>query len=397
MQVGEMFVKLGIKGDASATKGIDKVRGGLEDVKKMSLQAKAAIVGVVFGLQRLMTGSMQQGVALQQFANFTGMSTKALQQYQFAARQAGLQNEEITQSVVGMQSAFAQLKLNKGPQEYLGYFATTLKEIGKDFDYNKMEDAFYTMQKMREFVEGGGTGQIDIDNQILQSLGATQGMIAGFRGGAFNENILNSAQVYSDKESKALSNVNAGWVRLGETVQKAVGRMNVKFGGQLIQDLTKITESVVKLTTQLLLLSESSGAFGRLSKAIENVANLIDLVSGIAGEEGQKSSSAWGSALDEVKKNPNRFNPQQGGILGALSQLFPAGTNGVQLAQSRLDRLNAMPTPGLPNSQSGTTTFNQTLNFQNDGSNAQDVGRASRNGVLEAYQQTNTSEVRGGN
>ena len=285
MVVGELFVKLGLKGDADTNKKVKNVEGGLSDVKKMSLQAKAAIIGVVYGLQKLMTGSMNNGVALQQFANYTGLSTKSLQQYQYAAKMAGISGEEITTSVLGMQQAFAQLELNQGPIEYMGWFGETLRTAGREFDPRKMKDAFYTMQKMREFVEVGGTGKgAGVDNQVLGNLGASQGMIAGLRSGAFNDAILNSARIVSDSQSKALVRMKAQWTDLADHIEKKIGSLGLRFGSKIIPDLKQLVVAFTELISSLLKLADKLELFDRLAIAIGNIANGVDLISGFINE-----------------------------------------------------------------------------------------------------------------
>jgi hypothetical protein len=57
MKVGELWVNFGIKGTHNAAKDLSKVKTGMTEIKAMSIEAKAAIVGAIYALERMMSSS----------------------------------------------------------------------------------------------------------------------------------------------------------------------------------------------------------------------------------------------------------------------------------------------------------------------------------------------------
>lgn len=305
MNIAELFVNLGIKGDDKTTTKLKSVKGGMNDVKSSSIGAKAAILAAFYGLQRLTSASMNAGVAQVQFANLTGLSTKKLQQWQYANKMAGGSAEEVAGTITGMQQAFAQLQLGEGPAKYLGLFAEGLEKVNESFDEKKMGDVFYTLEKARAFLKGGGSGNIGVDNEIISSLGISPNMLAGMRGGSFDDSVLNRARIVSDGQAKEAQRIKAMWTDLGDTVEKEIGKLNTKFGGQLVKDLTEVVKQMAFLVSEVIKLGNNLGVFDRLSKAIENVGNLANLVQGITkelnSETPKEDKTPIGKGIDNLK------------------------------------------------------------------------------------------------
>jgi len=80
--LGEFFIKLGISGQEKVSKALKTVKGGLQELADTSLETKAAIAGVIYGLERLTGYASTVGMDLQKFAVSTGLSTDALQKWQ---------------------------------------------------------------------------------------------------------------------------------------------------------------------------------------------------------------------------------------------------------------------------------------------------------------------------
>lgn len=70
----------------------------MKEIKGTSLGTKAAIAGAAFAVERMTRFSTQMGASYKEFARYTGLSTKMLQQWQYAGRKANVSNEEVENS-----------------------------------------------------------------------------------------------------------------------------------------------------------------------------------------------------------------------------------------------------------------------------------------------------------
>lgn len=401
MNIGELFVNLGIKGGKDTQNTLKGVKGGMKDIKSVSIEAKAAIVATIYTLKNLMQQSTQNGVALTQFSNLTGQSTKKLQQWQYANKMAGGTAEEVTGVVTSMQQAFAQLELGEGPAKYLGLLAEGLGKVGESLDVEKMNDSFYTLEKFRSFLKSGGTGKIGVDNEIGTSLGITPGMIAGIRGGMFGDKILNSANPYSEGQAKALQNVHAEWVKLADDIQKTIGRLNVKFGKDLVKDIGGLIKPLSHLVEQLILLSDKVGVFERLGKVFENIGNIAEIVTDKVrllnegpnkDEEGQNKMG-----INTMIKSGQLANGGQAlsflDVLGVMLKdkygwLFQ-DASGMNVSQGAYSQA-AKPNMGMGFQAAPNVTVNNNNSFPPSANPAQITEKVSTGtvkGVKEAYRQ----------
>jgi len=165
MTIAELFVNLGVKGADSAGKALGGVKGGLGEVKSMSLEAKAALVGVIYGLERMMSNSAQLGTSLTNFNALTGISAQQLQQWQYAARQAGVAGEEMTGSMKAVQSTMANMLMGKGAPEGMAMLAN---KVG--FDPARARDTAYVLGQLQKFAQSVPQ---DVGNAMIKSFGVS--------------------------------------------------------------------------------------------------------------------------------------------------------------------------------------------------------------------------------
>jgi hypothetical protein len=388
MNIGELFVNLGVKGGGETQKTLKGVKGGMKDVKSMSLEAKAAIIATVYGLKQLMSQSMQQGTALTQFTNLTGQSIKKLQQWQYVNKLAGGTAEEVTGVVTGMQQAFAQLELGEGPAKYLGLFAEGLAEVQESFDTTKMNDVFYILEKARAFINSpSAKANIGVANEALSSMGISPSMIAGLRGGAFSDRALNAAPTYSEGEANALKNANSQWLQLSETIQKTIGRLNVKFGGQLVKDLKEIVTQMALMAEAAVNLANDLKILAVISESLKGWAMLFKEIREYTSEKDPETASMENAFNKTVANKDGNWGSKTGASFGeAMGDFFrmiiPKDSNsGINMGY-----MNALK-PDVNDVRSGgsNTTINQVLNI-GQGANIADVKDGARKGANQGVQ-----------
>ena len=82
MKVADLFVNIGVKGSGETAKGLTEVKAGLDEVYSSGLAAKALMASVLYGIGALTKHAGDEGMNLKKFANYTGLSTDALQRWQ---------------------------------------------------------------------------------------------------------------------------------------------------------------------------------------------------------------------------------------------------------------------------------------------------------------------------
>lgn len=370
MKIAEFFVALGVKGSDKTSNAFKNVDKSMASLKSTSLATKAAILAVVYGMQRMMMNSSQMGMGLSNFASLTGLSAKELQKWQYAARRAGVSGDELMGNVKSVQSAMANMLTTGEVPKGFGLFSETV-----GFDMNKARDTFYVLKKLQEFARSNVAPELG--NEIIKGFGITDNMISGFRDNIFREDIFAQAPAYNDKQIQQLKKVNVAWSDLGDKVNRAFGDFTAKHGMQLISDLTTLTGQVLKLADALAIAAEKFGFFDGLSKMVENLANIMTWLTGAA--EGYNEQGAAGmfqplNAMTGKSKNSVWWLPESwNSALGYGDQIAPRKDASAK-DWNKVGGQKAM-------------TVNQNMYFQHPGENAQELGNSTQKAVRSATSQ----------
>lgn len=303
MNIAELFVELGIKGAEKTVGTLTAVKKGMADLGSTSLETKAAIVGAMYGLERMMAISGAAGTGFTNFTALTGKSAQDLQRWQFAARQAGVGADELTGSMKAVQTGMANMLLGKGAPEGMALLSKAVGGINpKDY-----RDTFAMMQHLQ-------TGLQKMSPEMAQSVGKSFGLsentIAAMRRNMFTPKMLAQAPVYSDKEIGSLDKSNIAWANLGNKIQMAFGHFNAKHGQALVGDISKTVDQIVKLAeafdklaTKLKVFDVINEIFKGWGFIFEGIGDAVDKLMGFMGKGKGTKDSAFDKS-GNLKKNP---------------------------------------------------------------------------------------------
>lgn len=373
MNIGELFINLGIKGTDKTIGALTDTKKGLGEVASMSLEAKAAILGAFYAFERLMSSSAHAGNSLENFTALTGISNQTLQQYQYAARQVGLSNEEMAGSFKSVQNVMTTMRLGKGQPEGLGMLQG---KVG--FDASRgLRDTEYVMKKLQEYANK--EHEVGMRNFVLKSFGLSEGAIAAMSRNAFRPEILKKAPTYNESEVKSLDRANAAWSNLGNKIAMAFGHFNAMHGEKLVTDLSKIVTQVVKLAEALVTLSNKLHVFEILGKVLGVAATGVGGVASIIS--GATASKTGGQLLGLGKDFVNLFTELSSSKSSASSklQLIPPAnpiTPGV---------IQPSVSKAVQPNKTQNNNVQQTFHFQTDGSDHKQVGDAAQKGITRAF------------
>lgn len=369
MNIAELFVNLGIKGADKTVSTLGNVKKSMGELGSTSLEAKAAIVGAMYGLERMMAISGAAGTNLTNFSALTGLSAQGLQRWQFAARQAGVASEDLSGSLKGVQNSMTNMLMGKGAPEGI---ALLTKSVG-GLDPTKFKDTFYMMTKLQEGIQKMSP---EMGQMVGKSFGLSEGVVAAMRRNMFTPDMLKRAPVYSDKEIGSLDKSNIAWSNLSNKIQMAFGHFNAKHGQQLVNDISKLTTEVMKFADALTVLAEKFKIFQVIGDVFEGLTKAMRLMNGETVDQIQKG--------DTKKRHFGDGTWWMNMINGGVDAV-----NDVNVAQRTAD-LAAKGQWKLAHGQgqtSNTTTINQNITHIGDAKDTKGVKDTHKSAIQHAYRQ----------
>jgi hypothetical protein len=377
MNIAELFVNLGVKGADNAKKAIGGVKDGLGDVKSMSLEAKAAVIGAIYALERMMSSSAKAGTGFLNFGSLTGLSMQELQKWQYAARQAGVDGEELTGSLKGVQNSMTNMLMGKGAPEGMAMLANSV-----GFDTSKARDSFYVLEQLQKFAQ---TVPEDVGNAMIKSFGVSENTIAAMRRNAFNPNVMSNAPKYSDGEINQLNKVDVAMSNLNNKFQMAIGHLTSKHGMAIIKDFTILINVVGKAADQFIKLAEKiklvemvgeifkgwGMIFEAMGSGIDKLMELMHLKDALKNDGG-------------LKKNPLAMARDFVGE--KMDDIF--ATKDIQAGRNVAPNMK-------PTGSNKVITNHAVVNqhFQHAGTDPKKHADETRRGIKEAYSQLSRSGI----
>lgn len=270
--VGDLYVNLGVKGSEKTVGALTDVKKGFGEITSMSIEAKAAILAAVYGFEQLMSASGHMGTALLNSSTLLGMSTQTLQQYQYAARQAGASNEEMTSTFKTLSGAMASIKVGQGLPEGLKFISNAIGGI--DIERAK-RDIPYFFQKLQQFATSNVPA--DLKRKMLSGL-VSDNVMAGMERNMFRDDVFAKAPTYSDGQVKGNDRSRAAWSNLATQVEMAFGKFNAKHGAEFANDLSKIVTQIEHLANALVELGESVHFFETFTNLMEKLSSFLSAV-----------------------------------------------------------------------------------------------------------------------
>ncbi len=319
--VAELFVNLGVKGSDKTLGALGSMQKGLKDTASVSLEAKAAIVGAMYALEKLFATSGQAGTDLTNFNTILGVSAQTLQKYQYAARQMGVSNQEVEGTFKSLQGAMTKTLMGEGAPKGLarvsmltgGMTAADLKKFA--------EQPQLLIQKLQEYASKETNA--GLRREVLSSFGVGEGMQAAMRRGAFTPQALAKAPTYSDREINSLDKANIAWSNLGNKIEMAVGHFNAAHGGQLVADISKLVDQVFKLASAFETLAEKAKFFQAIGTAFkgwtmifEGATKAVEAIQG-AADDPAKSAKLKSNFADFITGDlPDMFKTIRDEVIG---------------------------------------------------------------------------------
>lgn len=354
------------------------VKKGLGEVKSMSIEAKAAILGTIYALERMMSASAQRGTDLTNFAQSIGMSSQMLERYQYAASRVGATNEEVAGTFKSLQDNITKTLRGEGSPSGLGRINSVVGGLSTRSDLEKMvQHPELLLQKLQDYAQK--QKNLVWRNADLNSMGVTgQNMVTALVEGKFNAKTLAQAPVNSDRENKSLRNAQVGLRDFNDHIERSFQRLTAAYGPKMIADLTKLSDAFFKLAEALAKFSNEQGAMKLFSTAIDGLARLFQLLNGDVDQATKKG------------KGQKTFG-QGTWWMNGLEKGFDGILNMKEKMQELDQNMNQSITPKIPTSPGGTGAQNvnvqQNLHFQHPGTEHNRTADSVRVAINSAVRQ----------
>ena len=231
MNIGELFVKIGIKGGKESV-------ATMAQLKNTTVATKAAMLGLVVAFAKMSQEARKFAMNLEVFEANTGLSGNTLQKMSWQAAQAGVSLENLAGTLQSIQSMSKQIALGEGnikPFQMLGIDSQQdpvkiLNDIGNAIRRNQKDPAM-----IRQIVEDFG-----ISNELYYALLQKQ------------TEELDEQFILKQQDKEALVKLNQEWYKLWWYV-KQIGIKSQGFLAHVALPLVKATASVVKFVGELII------------------------------------------------------------------------------------------------------------------------------------------------
>lgn len=120
MKIGEFFVRLGVAADNIP---LEKFAKTIADIPLSAATAVASMAGLTYGFVEMTKNVLDMTSGFQVFTAETGLNTKALQQWQQVAKEAGLSGDVVTgalESLAGIMGGLRTGHVNREAMRALG-------------------------------------------------------------------------------------------------------------------------------------------------------------------------------------------------------------------------------------------------------------------------------------
>ena len=300
--ISELFVSIGVKGSEKTVETFVNINKGLGSVKEMSLETKAALVAAAYALDRLFVTSAQRSNQLLLAGNYLQMDQKVLQQYIYAAHQAGLSTETMIGTFGKLKNALSNVQYGHLPNWLNLMFGNMHIQATKENINRFVAHPEEFLQLLRKYFEQFN-GKIDWAqiSQLMDDMLGQEVTSAMFgKENPFDQKVLNKAPIVAegnleniDKNRKALTDLED---KLKADFDKMFGSTT---GSRITQDIINLANAVESLAKALVTLSDKWDVIKTITGWVQQTADVLT-----GGDEQKAKDSA-------EKKYGKNYTPEQ--------------------------------------------------------------------------------------
>lgn len=335
MTAAELVINIALKGSEKTVSGLSGIRKRLKEITSTSLEAKAGILAMMYGLQRLTQGSSDVATSLVNFGALTGGNLKLIQQWDYGLRQAGETSEEAAQQFTSLQKVMAQMEAGEGAPGGLFRISEALGLSGQGgIDMERIKrDLPYLMEKLRDYAKlTANSPGIGRANEDLMSVGFSGNSIAAARRGKLDQSVLDKAPTYSKGQLDRNAQIGAEWRNLGKTIEMSLGKLNSKYGLDMINNINDLVPKIMKLVESIAKLGESLKIFKLIGKVFEGWGMIFDELNAMTS--GNKKNGGFWEWMNTPVKDLVKGTKAWDNLTTPIPRSQGAGSNTANVTQN---------------------------------------------------------------
>jgi hypothetical protein len=234
MQLGEIFVKVALAGNKDVVAGLKNISKGFKDLMSSSLEAKVMLGAVLYGFEKLFSSSARTGAELYAFSKAFGLSTEALQNWQFALSKYGVEANEVQGAISGIVKAQSDFIYGQGDVRAFSILGIT------DVTHKNANQLF------NEVINGLKKVSTVEAIQVAKSLGFSDRMLAGIRSVNYERDKPPKNLLLTDEQKKQLQDVNASIILFKLRFTKMWDVFVAEQGKQVVSIIEGVAKGIIK-------------------------------------------------------------------------------------------------------------------------------------------------------
>lgn len=381
-----MYVALGVKGSEKTLTALANTRMSISSIAATSLEAKAAILGMAYALERLTTGAATDASNLKNFAAFIDSSAEDIERWDYAAKRAGLSAESMNNSIRGVYKMIQENLTTPGklPPGAKIFAEETKLDITKPLNYQDI------LRKAVAFSHSKRVAQ-PVINSILQSLGIGADIIGAIESGQFKLSNVDHAPILSNKEVDSLANVKSQFEGIEEKVRLFFGHFTAKHGNEIVKIIQDMTTAFLELANVLIIIADKLQIFQLVDNVFKGWGTIFKFLDDFGSGKRDEKNFLDKALIPTKKDTIDLYKSIQkdfeiGKALNKMPAFLPSLGQGigqgiedwVMDSKRRLNPQLFSPSPSVPqryglSPQNTTVNVTQHLTLSGDGTNYNDI------------------------
>lgn len=274
MNIGSLFVSLGVKGANKTLSAIVSVKNGLRDTALIANQTVSLFERIYGGVRNMSENASNYAGNLNMLSNQLGVSVEQLQRWDYAARKAGAQSGQMFNAFDSLQKVLLQVRDNGAP-EYFQYLFNQMSQIDSAFDSQRFEtDVNYAMESVAKLAQGA-TGDLARLNQAFSSIGIPPELLNALRKGDLNLGSITRDMLVDEGDIQTLERIRGYWVEIDGIVQKSFVNVAKTFDEEFVKSIKELIISLSELLTRMLELAKEFRIIERATVPIRAVTRSL--------------------------------------------------------------------------------------------------------------------------
>jgi hypothetical protein len=278
LQIGELFINLGIKGADVVGKGLDGAKKGMEGLASVAGEASLALLGVVAGLEETVRRAGAQAHDMIALSDATGIAVEQLGALKNAFRQFGAE-KELAPTLDAIRKVQGEIARNKGMSGEQEQFVVAAHADPEKFK----KDTVYVLELARKLVQSmpkGNAAELEKTQAYLASVGLSGNNMFSMLSRAKQDfTKLKPGDVINTDETNSLNSSYVGLSNILDKIEKFGGHKAAKFGNGFVTNLDNMTTSVLDLVDALDQVGKKYGIFEKIGNVAKAVSEFFDTTS----------------------------------------------------------------------------------------------------------------------